>query len=152
MVRLQEPRQRGERLISLANEDLSDQGAYDAVEDLVDTKSLIDFIILKRYAEIDDDAQGSWYAARDAEDDDGFQFFFYNNEQSLGMPRAEPDPADVTTSPSYYAPEFLFQQMIGNDAFRRKFGDRVQKHLTGNGALTSGEALARWNRIRNSRI
>ncbi len=51
-------------LMTAANADLSEPAAYQAVANLVDMRNLIDFLILKRYAQIGDAVPDSWFTAR----------------------------------------------------------------------------------------
>lgn len=126
------------KLLQLANEDLSQPEAYAAVDNLIDLDNLIDFILLKRYAKIEDSAVNSWIAGRDRTGSPGFQFLMYSNEQSLGI-SGDPDP----NGEAFYAPEYLFSQLTQNSQFRRRFADRAQMQLD-TGPLSLDWSLRRW--------
>ena len=125
-----------------ARQDLSQPDAYAAVAELVDIENLIDYIAIKRYAQISDGVEDSWFAAKDIRSDNGFQFFFLQNEESLGQVAANP-------SVQFDGPEFLFQQLIANEEFLQKFADRVQLHLSPGGALSLDATAARWTTLAN---
>ncbi|MCA9217344.1 MAG: lamin tail domain-containing protein, partial [Planctomycetales bacterium] len=128
-------------LLAAAQEDLSNPDAFQAVAGMVNVENLIDFIILKRYAEISSNAQQSWFAARHRNRSEGFHFFFNDNPESLGLPQ---DQTQTQIPNPFYAPEFLFEQMMQNDAFKRTFADRARMHTADGGALGQFRTASRW--------
>jgi hypothetical protein len=90
---------------------------------------------------------------RDRTGDAGFRFISHDAEHTL---------LDVTADRTgpwtagqnglvYSNPQYIWQQMWGNNEFKMLVADRVQKHLLGNGALTAPNAIARF-RYRMSQI
>ena len=122
---------------------------------LLNAESLIDYMILHIFHGADDWPNHNWWAGRASRNttavNDGWHWFAWDQEisnvnviyersswQSHPAKYADANAPNTMTQP-YYA---LRQ---GSAEFRLRFADRVHRHLFNSGALTTGEAKARWD-------
>jgi hypothetical protein len=113
----------------------------------LDVDNLIDYMILHIYSGAEDWPHHNWWGARRrGPESQGFKFFVWDQEISndslvrthtLFQTRFE----DPVSSPS---PSFLYGQLMANASFRRKFMDKVHKHLFNDGLLTPQASSERW--------
>ena len=128
--------------LSLARDGLENPNSYEAFTKLVDVQNLADYAILNIYAANVDWPHKNWYANSKREGGAGFRFYSWDSEYAwhdLGANRT-----DVSNRNT---PAELYSRVRRNKDFQRLFGDRVQKHLFGNGALTEEANVARFNRL-----
>jgi len=126
---------------------LSIEANYRAVEELVDIDNLIDYMILHFYADSEDWPSHNGYAAANAVDGDG-KFRFYVWDQEIALDKFSWNRYNSTGN-SDNSPGSLFQRLRSNDEFIRRFGDRVQKHLFADGALSQENSAGRYLAICN---
>jgi hypothetical protein len=92
----------------------------------------------------------NFYAIRDRQGKAGFRFVAHDSEHILldvNTNRTGPFRAgDQGVSKSN--PQWVFQKLAGSPAFVARVAARIQKHFTGDGALTPARALERFNRRR----
>jgi hypothetical protein len=132
-----------DHLFSLANAGVTNAAAFQSIEVLLDVPSFIDYMILNLYAANGDwDRHSNWYAARRRHPPGPFHFFAWDGERTLE--RLEDNALAIDDDQS---PTRLFQKLRQNAAFRREFANRVQRHLSGNGALTPSAAAARYRKL-----
>ncbi len=149
-------------MMSLASGGLGSQAAYERIQGnnpdgtrnpafpkYVDVDNLIDYMILHIYASADDWPNHNWWGGRRRGDaSEGFKFFAWDQEithMSLDYVHSSWGPRyEEAGAPG--SPSFLYAQMKANPAFKVRFGDRVQKHLFGSGALTPEASAARLER------
>jgi hypothetical protein len=147
-------------MIALASAGLGSEAAYQRIQGrnpdgtrnpafpvYLDVDNLIDYMILHIYAGAEDWPHHNWWGARRrGPESQGFKFFAWDQEISndslvrthtLFQTRFE-DPVD---SPS---PSYLYGRLLANPSFRRKFIDRVHRHLFNDGVLTEAASFARW--------
>jgi hypothetical protein len=128
--------------LTLARSGLEGRESYEAFKELVDVQNLADYAILNIYAANVDWPHKNWYANSKREGGAGFQFYSWDSEYAwhdLG--------ANRTNVSNRNTPAELYSRVRRNKAFQRLFGDRVQKHLFGDGALTEDANVARFNRL-----
>ena len=128
------------RLFALVNRGVTDGAHLAAVGELLDLPAFIDFMILNFYgANADWDRASNWYAARRREPAGPFRFFVWDGERTLeGM------EANTLSFDDDLSPPRLFHRLCEAEEFRIQFGDQVQRHLFGQGALTPEQAAARF--------
>ena len=130
------------QLFTLANAGLRESAAYESAQQLLDVPAFIDFMILNLYgANGDWDRASNWYAARRRSPDGKFIFFVWDGERTL-----EGIEANVLKFDDDFSPPRLFQKLRENAAFRLRFAEHVQRHLTGKGALTPQPAAGRFQK------
>jgi hypothetical protein len=140
-------------LIALVNAGINSEAAYAAVTNLLDVDSLIDYMLLHIYIEAEDWPHHNWYAAhRRANPTNGlpatkWQFFTWDQEVSLDR-NVRRDRTGVGASGNTVdSPARFYWQLRAWPEFRRAFGDRVQKHLFNDGALSPSNNVARFARL-----
>lgn len=132
-----------EKMFALANSGLKSGAHYDAMEEMLDLPSFIDFMILNFYgANADWDRASNWYAARRRKSSGKFYFFVWDGERTLEKWNDNTISGDDDQSPLR-----LFQKLRENEGFRHQFGERIRQHLSGTGVLTpepSARRFASW--------
>ena len=77
---------------------------------------------------------------------DGWKFFAYDNEHSLGALRGLNDdrtgPVTAGQSMQHFNPQWLHQKLMAHPEYRMYFADRAHKYLFNNGALTPENTIA----------
>ncbi len=149
-----------DEMIALANAGLGPDSAYQRIQgndpdgvpnpdfpNYLHVDSLIDYMVLHIYAGAEDWPNHNWWAARRRGPESlGYQFFVWDQEISndslirthtLFQTRFE-DPISAAS------PSFLYGRLMANENFRRDFGDRVHRHLFGDGLLTAEASRERW--------
>ncbi len=118
---------------------------------LLDAISLADYFVAHIYFGADDWPNHNWYAARLSRGatPKGFQFLTWDQEisnenvlyqrTSWGPIYAEANAAGTSSR--------IYSRLRNSPEFRRIFGDRVHKHLFGNGRLTRTASETRWNNL-----
>lgn len=110
----------------------------------LDMENLIDYMILHQYAGAEDWPHHNWYAARNRVDPgNGFQFFVWDQEIVLdGRFR---NLTDTGTHPDHrFTPAGLYHSLRNSAAFRLHYADRIQKHFSQGGALSTEVSQQRW--------
>ncbi|MFN7143073.1 MAG: CotH kinase family protein [Myxococcota bacterium] len=116
--------------------DLADPARYAAVEAALDLDAFADYYLLNVALGNIDWPDRNWFAARARVDGARWRFVTWDNEYMI----VEVDDVDLAQDDPG-TPGSMFQALRANEEFRVRFGDRVQRHLFGDGALTAG-ALA----------
>jgi hypothetical protein len=136
-------------LLTRAGEDLSVQQNYDAVLEMLDVESLIDYMIVHIWGGTTDwPAPGgqlrNWVVGRERTEGAGFKFFVWDAEYSI---QATGD--NVVNVNNANTPAFIYSQMRENPEFRLLFADQVHKHFFNEGALTPEVNIARYAELAN---
>jgi hypothetical protein len=131
------------RMMSVVNAGITNETAYQAVGQSIDVDNLIDYMLLHIYAEAEDWPQHNWYAThrRATNNLPATKWIFLAWDQEIVLDqivrRNRIDVKDADTPAAIYA------QLRAWPEFRRRFGDRVQKHLFNHGALSPEQCAAR---------
>ncbi|MCH8047033.1 MAG: lamin tail domain-containing protein, partial [Planctomycetes bacterium] len=134
-------------VLSRAAQNLSISANYDALTDMVDVESLIDYMIVHIWGGTTDwPAPGgnlrNWVVGRKREDGAGFKFFIWDAEYSIqGTGDNRVNVGDART------PAFLYARMRANPEFRLRFADRLHKHFFNDGALTPQANIDRYRAL-----
>lgn len=124
------------RMMTLVNAGIDTEAKFQAVAAEVDITSLIDYMVLHIFSEVEDWPHHNWYAARKRATNDlpatKWIFLAWDQEISLDqlVRRNRINVSDNDT------PARIYSQLRNWPEFRRMFGDRVHKHLFNDGALT----------------
>ena len=130
---------------------LTASGEHDSTGDnLIDIDNLIDYMTTIFYTaqrdgpvNLNANVPKNFFAIRAKDGSFGFRFFIHDNEGSLSNSNTnvtvDNDTGDRLT---YFNPKWLHQRLSVNALYRQRFGDRVQRHLFNNGALTSAVSQA----------
>ena len=128
---------------------------------MIDVDNLIDYM-LEIFWSGDGDATlsgflsnnqpNNWFGMRDRTNPNvGFRFFNSDCEHTMGSPSSQVD----RTGPfggsnegnfSYSNPQWMHEEMMRSQEYRVRFGDHVQRHFFGTGALTPAACTARFMR------
>lgn len=124
---------------------------------LLHEESLIDYMILHIFIGADDWPDHNWWALRrdplraadPAADSDGFRFVAWDQEISNVNADYRKSSWGVLYERASAAgtPAYVYSRARLNAGFRRRFGDRIHRHLFGRGALSPAACLARWNAL-----
>jgi hypothetical protein len=121
----------------------------------VDVVNLIDYMLGIFYTGNDDapvtlggTSANNFFAIRSRrlEARQGWQFFAYDNEHSLGALRGVNDdrtgPVSAGQSREHFNPQWLHQKLMAHPEYRLLFADRAHQHLFNGGAMTPETAIA----------
>ena len=115
-------------------------------EAYVDIDNLIDYMILNFFGGNTDWDHHNWVAVRNrVNPGKGFQFFSWDAEHVL---KDLEEFVIYENNPN--CPSGLFQSLMENESFRRRFVDRVNLHCSLGGALTPEANLLRWTAHANT--
>jgi hypothetical protein len=133
-------------LMALLSGGVGNEAAYQAVSALVDLDNVIDYFLLHFFVEAEDWPHHNWYAShRRANSTNGvpatkWQIFTWDQEVSLDR-NVRRNRTGVNNADT---PAYIYSQLRAWPEFRVRFGDRVQKHLFNDGALTPSNNVARF--------
>jgi Chitobiase/beta-hexosaminidase C-terminal domain/CotH kinase protein/Lamin Tail Domain len=149
-------RQAWEQLLTEANAGLGDDTSYQRIQGndpdgtrntdysvLLDVETFADYMLLNLYAGTDDWDMHNWYAGHQRGGDDGYQIYVWDGEIiALDLYGQNLVDLDMDGCPSR-----IFQMLRENQEFNVLFGDRVQKNLFNDGALTPESAASRYEAL-----
>lgn len=131
-------------LHTLANAGLTNEAAYQAIQQYLDVTNLVDYMLVNFFGGNQDWDDHNWYAARRRQPGAGYRFFCWDAERTL-----EDVNADRTAINQADKPSRLYAQLRTYPEFRVLFGDRAQRHLFNTGALTPEACAARFALLTN---
>ena len=144
------------RLLELSSMGLADAAAYQRIqgnnpdgvrnpnfEDLLDVENMIDYMILNFFVGNTDWPGRNWWAGRNRDQGDGFQFYPWDTETALGITGLDADRTGV--SDAVARPYAAARQ---NADFRMHFADRVYRHFHHGGAFDVNPASPSWDPAR----
>jgi hypothetical protein len=121
----------------------------------VDVENLIDYMISIFFTGNDDapvtlggNQANNFFATRNRriEARDGWKFFAYDCEHSLGALRGLYDdrtgPVSAGQSRDHFNPQWLHQRLMAHPDYRMRFADRTHKYFFNGGAMTPEAAIA----------
>ena len=121
----------------------------------VDIENLIDYMLGIFYTGNDDapvtlggNQANNFFAIRNRRLDarDGWKFFAYDCEHSLGVSRGLYDDRTATVSAgqsrSHFNPQWLHQKLMAHPEYCMQFADHAHRHLLNDGVLTPENAIA----------
>jgi len=121
----------------------------------VDVGNLVDYMIGIFYTGNDDapvtlggGQANNFFAIRNrvVESRQGWQFFAYDNEHSLGVARGVNDdrtgPVSAGQSRGHFNPQWLHQRLMTHPEYCMTFADHVHKHFFNGGVMTPEKAIA----------
>jgi hypothetical protein len=133
-----------------------------ALKPLVDIDNLIDYMILNMYTSNTDgpvnpgdkNVPKNFFCIRPRDGSFGFRFIAHDFEDTFGgtdvtghlTTNGQHPVAGATLE--YFNPRWLHLQLVRNPKYLMRFGDRVQRNLFGDGALTTANATGRWQEMR----
>lgn len=127
-------------MLDLAEADLSDEHAYAALGQALDLDAFADYLILELFLGNADWPAKNWWAFDDRASGGPVHFVAWDSE--LTMSSVDDNFLDVDDEDT---PGELFQALRANEEFLVRFGDRVQRALFNDGALTPEALRAAWD-------
>ena len=127
------------QLLAAAGRDLNDQAQYEALAAQLDIAPFVDYMLANFYGSNADWPSHNWYSARRRIDGAKWYFFSWDAERVL-----EGIGDNRTGASDGNSPGQIWQRLRTVREFQVAFGDRVQKHLFGDGVLTPEVAQARY--------
>jgi hypothetical protein len=138
----------------LVGKNMANAGNYAELGQYVDPPALVDYLLCSFYSGMDDWPANNWWGGNRNSPAGPFQFFTWDEETVWGTGNgsnltAWVHPTFRSINPiSSDAPAVkIWHAARANPNFITLIGDRLQKHLSAGGALSTSEAVARWNRI-----
>ncbi len=135
-------------LINMASTlDLSIPSNYEQIQEFIEPAQFADYVILTNFGPHADDHRSgkNSFATRDRTGTDGFRFWMWDTEPSLGHYWTW-NVANFGSTP--YNP--LFMPMLDNSDFKTLVGDRVQCHCFEDGALTVSKTQEAYDEVFNT--
>ncbi len=114
---------------------------YFAILDRLDETNFIDYMLTNYYCSNSDWPHHNWYAARRRVVGAGYRFFSWDAERILEGPNESAVGRNDSNSPGV-----ISVRLRQHAEHRVRFGDRVQRHCFGGGALTAAAVAARLRR------
>ncbi len=115
-----------------------------AYETYLDVDNYIDYLLVNFYMGNTDWPQRNWYAARErGPDSTGFKFHMWDAETTMnlgGNVNSNRLGVDIEVAQPY-------SLLRASEDFRLRFADRAQRALFNDGALTTDQAIARYQEI-----
>lgn len=131
-----------EELLGMMEKALSGTANYSAVEQQLDLTAFADCILLEATLGNLDWPDRNWWAVRQRADGAKWQFLVWDSEMTMSeLSNNLLDEVFAETSGAF------FHALRQNPEFRVLFGDRAQRHLFNQDALTGGAMVARWNEL-----
>lgn len=128
---------------------------------MIDVDNLIDYM-LEIFWSGDGDATlssflsnnqpNNWFGMRDRTNPNvGFRFFNSDCEHTMGSPNSQVDRTGPFGGSNqgnflYSNPQWMHEELMRSPEYRVRFGDHVQRHCFGTGALTPGACTTRFMR------
>ncbi|RYD67266.1 MAG: hypothetical protein EOP83_03170, partial [Verrucomicrobiaceae bacterium] len=141
-------------LTTLVAKNMANGANYAELGEYVDLPAFVDYLLCSFYSGMDDWPANNWWGGNRNNPAGPFEFFGWDGETAWGAGNG----ANLT---AWVHPTFRSVNPISSDApavkiwhaaranpnFIALVGDRVQKHISAGGALSTAEAVSRWNRI-----
>ncbi|MCO8125250.1 lamin tail domain-containing protein [Stieleria sp. TO1_6] len=114
-------------------------GNWNAVQQVLDVDNFIDWSLIQAYGgNADLKLDGNWRAAGGGSEGGLWRMYAWDSERVLEGLTDKP-PATITDATG------LLDDLLEIPEFVVRFGDRIQKHFTGDGAFTPAAVTQRWN-------
>ncbi|MEK7949371.1 lamin tail domain-containing protein [Luteolibacter soli] len=141
-------------LTTLVTKNMANAANYAELGEYVDLPAFVDYLLCSFYSGMDDWPANNWWGANRNTPAGPFEFFGWDGETAWGAGNG----ANLT---AWVHPTFRSLNPVSSDApavkiwhaaranpnFIALVGDRLQKHISAGGALSTTEAVSRWNRI-----
>jgi CotH kinase protein/Chitobiase/beta-hexosaminidase C-terminal domain len=127
------------QLNSIGN--LAQNSQYERLQKRLNLPEFMDYLLLQFYAGNQDVGEDkNWYVIGRRNPPGPFSYLVWDGEQIFHF------LSDDTVNAPYENPFRLARELQANAEYRVAFGDRVQKHFFGDGALTPTAVIQRWKR------
>ena len=125
----------------------ADDAYYQQLDTLLDIDNFIDYMLINQYAGNTDWDHHNWYAIRRHNTDggvsEGFRFLCWDSEIILENERENV----LSKNNGYQSPTGIFQQLLRNDDFARRYLRRAKELLSDDGLLGQGSVVEVWDSL-----
>ena len=125
----------------------ADDAYYQQLDTLLDIDNFIDYMLINQYAGNTDWDHHNWYAIRrhntDSGVSEGFRFLCWDSEIILENERENV----LSKNNGYQSPTGIFQQLLRNDNFARRYLRRAKELLSDDGLLGQGSVVEVWDSL-----
>ena len=126
---------------------VADDAYYQQLDTLLDIDNFIDYMLINQYAGNTDWDHHNWYAIRrhntDSGVSEGFRFLCWDSEIILENERENV----LSKNNGYQSPTGIFQQLLRNDDFARRYLRRAKELLSDDGLLGQGSVVEVWDSL-----
>ncbi|MBR2114985.1 MAG: CotH kinase family protein [Prevotella sp.] len=128
------------------SKDLTPEAAYEKLDTLLDKDNFIDYMIINQYAGNTDWDHHNWYAIRrNNTNKEGFKFLCWDSEIIF-----ENANENVVTKRNSGGPTDIFNKLLTNDDFSRRYLKRAKELLADEGLLGETSVVAVWDSLYNN--
>ena len=124
---------------------LTPAAAYEKLDTLLDKDNFIDYMIINHYAGNNDWDHHNWYAIRRNNNKEGFKFLCWDSEMIL-----EGASDNAVTKRNSGCPTDIFNMLLNNQDFARRYLKRAQELLTDDGLLGQQSVVQVWDSLYNN--
>ena len=125
----------------------ADDACYQQLDTLLDIDNFIDYMLINQYAGNTDWDHHNWYAIRrhntDSGVSEGFRFLCWDSEIILENERENV----LSKNNGYQSPTGIFQQLLRNDDFARRYLRRAKELLSDDGLLGQESVVEVWDSL-----
>ena len=133
------------RVVGGSKSDITPDEAYSQLQDsLLDIDAFIDYMLINQYGGNTDWDHHNWYALRRrGEDSQGFRFLCWDSEIIFENERENV----LTKNNGSSFPTGIFQNLLHNDDFARRYVKRAKEMLADDGALGQTSVVEVWDSL-----
>ena len=124
--------------------ELMPEAAYEKLDTLLDKDNFIDYMIINQYAGNGDWDHHNWYAIRRNNNKEGFKFLCWDSEIIFENPNE-----NVVTKRDGM-PTTIFQLLLKNEDFARRYLKRSKQLLADDGLLGQQSVVQVWDSLYNN--
>lgn len=130
------------RAVAGKSVDLTPDAAYEKLDTLLDKDNFIDYMIINQYAGNTDWDHHNWYAIRRNHNKEGFKFLCWDSEIIFEQPNE-----NVVTKHNTDGPTEIFNALLKNEDFARRYLRRAKELLTDDGLLGQQSVVQVWDSL-----
>ena len=136
-----------ELMVQTATRAATDESAYHQLDSLLDIDAFIDYMLINQYGGNTDWDHHNWYAIRRrGEDSQGFRFLCWDTE--IIFESARENVLSLNNGNAF--PSGIFQNLLKNDNFARRYLRRAKELLAKDGLLGEQSVVEVWDSLYNT--
>ena len=136
-----------EQMVETATRAATDESAYQQLDTLLNVDAFIDYMLINQYGGNTDWDHHNWYAIRRrGEDSQGFRFLCWDTEIIFESARENV----LSKNNGNAFPTGIFQNLLQNDDFARRYLRRAKELLAKDGLLGEQSVVEVWDSLYNT--
>ena len=136
-----------EQMVETATRAATDESAYQQLDTLLNVDAFIDYMLINQYGGNTDWDHHNWYAIRRrGEDSQGFRFLCWDTE--IIFESARENVLSKNNGDAF--PAGIFQNLLRNDDFARRYLRRAKELLAKDGLLGEQSVVEVWDSLYNT--